>query len=619
MNNIKILHWNSNGVSNKINELQALINQLKIDIILLGETKLKPTSKLKIPNYITHRTDLPPIRGSPAHGGTAILVHRRIVHQPIILQTELQSTSIIIKINNLEILISAVYKPPNLVLDAVDLDTLTQSADWSLSAGDFNAKHPLWNSRTINPTGTTIYNHVQSNDYAVLAPTTPTYYPYDQHFRPDVLDIALTRIPLPIQVTNLNQLSSDHNPILLEIIGTPIASSPPTNIRYINWYKYTALLSNQPTNVNPPTNSTSEIDQAIELFTTTINSAILSSSFEPKKRGNSNILPPEIVHEIRLKNRLRREWQLNRDPDTKHRLNMKIKFIRSIISTHKQDEWDKFLDTLDHNDGSIFKLNKSLLHKRPAIHPLSGPNGLLFSAKDKAELLADSLEQQFSPNPGPDLPEVSATIFRLKSTQPNSNLHSTPGTISDILSKLPKRKAPGEDLITNSALRFLPKNMILVLNKIINGCLRLCYFPTIWKKAIIIGILKPGKDPTIPVSYRPIALLSSTSKVLEKVILQQLKLQLVDRIIPEQAAFRQEHSTTHQLVNLVDQLALNLNCRIHTASVFLDIEKAFDKVWHEGLIHKLSLMNISPNIIKIIQSFLTNRTFSAKSEGKYQS
>lgn len=85
MNNLRILHWNSNGIENKANELHVLISKLKIDIVLISETHLK----LKFTNYHTYKSDLPPMRGSPAYGGTTILVHHRIIHQPTSLQTNL--------------------------------------------------------------------------------------------------------------------------------------------------------------------------------------------------------------------------------------------------------------------------------------------------------------------------------------------------------------------------------------------------------------------------------------------------------------------------------------------------------------------------------------------------
>jgi hypothetical protein len=196
-------------------------------------------------------------------------------------------------------------------------------------------------------------------------------------------------------------------------------------------------------------------------------------------------------------------------------------------------------------------------------------------------------------------------------------MFTTPGTIEYLISRLPKKRTPGEDKLSNSALRFLPKNMVLTLTNIINGCLRSCYFPSAWKRATIITIPKPGKDPHLTDSYRPIALLSSLSKLLEKVILKELSNQLIDKIRPEQAAFRCEHSTTQQLTKLVDLIGNNLNNRIHT--VFLDVEKAFDRVWHDGLIYKMTLLDIKIPLLQITRSFLLNRSFTVKIDDQLSS
>lgn len=198
MNNLTVVHWNANGITNKVNELHAFIQNTKTNIILLNETHLLQSSKFKIPNYHTYRNDLTPKRGSIAHDGTAVLVHRSIVHKHIEL-----NTSILIKINNIEILVSAVYEPPNAVLSPNDLDILTTSTEWSITAGDLNAKHPLWNSHSTNPVTKILYDHVQINDYVVLAPDTPTHFLSSPKYRPDVLDIGLLRIPYMRKCTTL--------------------------------------------------------------------------------------------------------------------------------------------------------------------------------------------------------------------------------------------------------------------------------------------------------------------------------------------------------------------------------------------------------------------------------
>jgi len=108
---------------------------------------------------------------------------------------------------------------------------------------------------------------------------------------------------------------------------------------------------------------------------------------------------------------------------------------------------------LDINDNSIFKLNKKLLNKTPATHPLSGPNSLLYSAKDRAELFAVTYEHQFTENPGPAIPDVANFAQSIRTT-PSANCFTSPGTVQKIIKNLPKRKAPGIDHISNTAIQF---------------------------------------------------------------------------------------------------------------------------------------------------------------------
>jgi len=152
----------------------------------------------------------------------------------------------------------------------------------------------------------------------------------------------------------------------------------------------------------------------------------------------------------------------------------------------------------------------------------------------------------------------------------------------------------------------------LLLTHIFNGCLRIGHFPTSWKHAIVIAIPKPRKDHRHPVNYRPIALLSSLSKIFERIVLAKLKAAIGPKIRKEQFAFQPQHSTTHQLVSLIDQLAANSNSELRTAAVFLDVEKAFDRVWHAGLLYKLQTLGTPTSLLSIINSFLTDRSFSVR-------
>lgn len=95
MNNnhlLKIIFWNACGILQKVSELQTLANKYKIDVILIGETKLSSEKPLKIKNYHTYRTDNAPQAGTPSHGKTVVLILRHVVHRHMILNTSMSST-----------------------------------------------------------------------------------------------------------------------------------------------------------------------------------------------------------------------------------------------------------------------------------------------------------------------------------------------------------------------------------------------------------------------------------------------------------------------------------------------------------------------------------------------
>lgn len=149
------------------------------------------------------------------------------------------------------------------------------------------------------------------------------------------------------------------------------------------------------------------------------------------------------------------------------------------------------------------------------------------------------------------------------------------------------------------------------LTLIINCCLLLSYFPQKWKHAKVVAIKKPNKPPSQPTSYRPISLLSSISKILERVILTRLTEHLtLNNIIPyQQHGFRPGRSTTTLLHDVTNKIRQAKDSKQSTGMILLDAEKAFDRVWVEGLIFKMIKTNTPHYIIKIVYSFLTNRSF----------
>jgi hypothetical protein len=157
------------------------------------------------------------------------------------------------------------------------------------------------------------------------------------------------------------------------------------------------------------------------------------------------------------------------------------------------------------------------------------------------------------------------------------------------------------------------------LTHLFNHCFQFSHFPAPWKKAKIITLPKPDKDPKFPQNLRPSSLLSTTGKVLEKLILRTIQKHSEGRdlLSASQCGFRADHSTTLQCMKLADHITLKSNNKMSTAAVFLDIEKAFDKTWHCGLLYKLSELEFSTSLIKLIASLLTNRKFKFLVEGEF--
>lgn len=103
-----------------------------------------------------------------------------------------------------------------------------------------------------------------------------------------------------------------------------------------------------------------------------------------------------------------------------------------MLKTHKQDEWDRFLIALDLQDGSIYKLNKKLLHNPTVSHPLTSQSGPAYLAYNRAELFVDTFERQFAINIRPDIAEVNASLRTINNPIITNSYFTIPGTVKHI-------------------------------------------------------------------------------------------------------------------------------------------------------------------------------------------
>ena len=110
-------------------------------------------------------------------------------------------------------------------------------------------------------------------------------------------------------------------------------------------------------------------------------------------------------------------------------------------------------------------------------------------------------------------------------------------------------------------------------------------------------------------NYRPISLLPICGEIFEKIVFDQVYAFLnVNNLLSEkQSGFRPGDSTIYQLLSITSSIYDAFENYDETRAIFLDISKAFDKVWHEGIIFKLKCNGISGNVLKFFENYLTNR------------
>ena len=126
--------------------------------------------------------------------------------------------------------------------------------------------------------------------------------------------------------------------------------------------------------------------------------------------------------------------------------------------------------------------------------------------------------------------------------------------------------------------------------------------------------MKPGKEEERPESYRPISLTDHLGKIMETMVNDRLKYilgksKIIDR---DQSGFRRKRQTLDQLMRLKDEVDRCRSGKRATVAVFLDLEKAYDMLWREGVLIEIRKIGVSGAMFNYIRDFLKDRTFQVR-------
>lgn len=621
-NELKVVFWNARGILSKIEEYKNYLYDTKVDISCVCETFIKGTNSINIRGYKSVVEN----RVSGRLGGLLILVKESIdfVRLPTPKTRLLECLSVKIKsvlYPGGGITITLVYLPGKSTDRDInkyyeyDLKLISNECKNYFMIGDFNSRHANWNCPNTNRAGTVLNNFLNNSNAFINFPDEHTYCPLSDKFSHSTIDLIITdgrtRHTKPNIITDFH---SDHYPVRFEIkqfTADKVSTSRPC-YRLANWSLFKKVLDDKLTSM---TNETS-IDCMISQLTSSIIDA-QNVAVPVVKPGKDNVLIDDALREkIKERNYYRRRYNRTHMEYDKLQCNSLNKYIQARIKELKVENFSRILTDPTNNRKSIF----SIIRGRKSLTKLptkADNQEALLTNKDKADHLAKYFMSAHENPLENDNRSFTTKIdyvvgHHLSRNGPTACTVVQVSDVQRIIHNLKINKSPGTDSIPNRLIKSMTPKSTRFLTNIYNTCLLQGIYPDSWKEAIVIPIPKPDKDHTIASGYRPISLLCAFAKIFEKIINDRLIESTHDKIPDFQFGFRRGHSTSHQLERVHTYITDRLEISDSIGMITMDIEKAFDRVWHNGLLFKLIKNKVPDYLIQIVSSFLTNRKFRVK-------
>ena len=619
-----ILSWNCRGLRQKKSFLEKYIWERRPLCIAVQETKLKKDSNFNIANYTY--IDEPLANNGIAQGGVGFFIHEDVVHHRIKLNTKFQAIAIHAYLHK-RITICNIYINPQQNFSQADLEHLTQQLPKPyILTGDFNSHHTLWYGLEPDSRGKIIENFILENDINILDGKEHTYEIYrNGTLYKSHIDLTLVTPDLQpdLDWTTLEDNGgSDHFPIVIEINKSyDFNSVTKWNLKKANWDYYRELAI-----FGMPIESFQNVDELTDYIVNTINSAA-NQAIGKIKIEKGKIPKPwwNYECEMAVKNKKKAYRKFKRKPSNTNQIEYKKLNAVAVrtVKISKQEHWNKFLASINSNTdtkevwGKINSIKGK--NKNKTITSIStGENENLFKKIDIANAIGKNYQNisngQNNSESFKKYREGKDEYIDYTSNTPQEyNVSIKLKELKNVL-RTSGNTAPGEDGIPYEMIRKLSEDSLKYLLDFYNLLFKNHIFPNKWKEAIIIPILKPGKDASKCSSYRPIALLSCLSKLLEKILNKRLMwfLEKNNYLSKLQCGNRKGRETTDHITRLTSDILEALVNNEYHISIFLDLEKAYDSCWKQAILNQINKFNMKGHLPFYIQNFLQNRSIKVK-------
>ena len=419
-----------------------------------------------------------------------------------------------------------------------------------------------------------------------------------------------------------DDLGSDHRAIVGSIAASPCRSSAPVvslDWRGVCWDSFRSTLRTQLQSILPAPigiGDEEDLQRHARLLTQGLQTAI--DEHVPTKRlcWASNPWWSKALEQIRLELlRRQRTWKRTKDRADKKAVNECRRRLRRAIADAKQACWRRMCE--DASDEDLWTTFRKLTRaRRPSrMGDLRVEDTWITDDAGKARVLAD----RFFPSPPSSDSSTHETVrtrvadFLASARASEIPEVSRPELHAAIWASGPW-KAPGADRVSNACLRECEEILTPYLLPLLSASLRLQSIPSEWRSAVVVAVPKPGADASVPKGYRPISLLSCLSKALESIVTARLThlLETSSALSETQFGFRRTRSPDLALWSFVSAASGALQTRQKTIMLALDIQGAYDRVWHDGLLAKLADLAVPPALVGWVHAFLSDRTASLR-------
>ena len=630
------LSFNARSLFNKIGELELLIKTHSPLFISIQETwciPYEPNSFYNISGYSLYRRD----RNVRSGGGVCIYINDNAVSQAD-RKTELESPllediwiQIHTKSDQRSYLVGTIYRPPGPIepFFTTELEKcLSRARNYKaelILLGDFNAHcQAWWYGDQTDEAGGMLHDL-----FSTFNITQKVHFPtcvYAGQLK-SCLDLVATNAH-PLFVTSLPPLgSSDHLTLLGEL---PNISDEPSKMAeqklIFCWSKVDIENLKNKIRAADWTNvlGSSDIGEAWAFWKTKLLSIVQTTVPTKCVQHASRPRPwmtTEVSKEVKIKHNLFRKYKSRPSQSTWQAFQKQRNVVTALVRRAKS----AFVHGIQQQSTAAAELGEDRapnLDHPPRLHRLircftSGKsNGIpdlineanvtLTRNDEKADLLNRFFIKQAQESSAAGTPPDVTT----QSADPDHHLEKFAVTqldVNNILRSLDPSKAAGGDGIPTKLLRIAADEITPCVFHLFQLSLSTSTVPTEWKQATVTPIYKNRGSRQQPGNYRPISLLTVLAKALERLVHKQLYRHLQNFLPLNQSGFRPKDNTSFQLARIVHQLSQGMDQRKNILTCYYDLSKAFDRVWHQGLIKKLHHLGVRDVALAWIQNYLSDR------------